>query len=741
MELLKNKPDITLTLEDLVSGALSGLPTVELIELPGRYLPSQAPLTDFVHHNTLDVFLNLPFHTALETAAELFGAKLYDGQQSSMALESVSLRHKRKKDLCFDVDRHARPLMIRLSAAFFDQGVALVSLPHARLGFWNSVGQLLKKSYLPIKHLNKSKKFFKIPPEDAIELMLHDLVGERTLYPLYLFELMQSLRGWAGFCRKIEEHPELLEIPRPASLVEWMAIYLAIEWGVLSEKTYKFTKPRSIERIKPDSTQHDKNEWDVYNPILKSLKIEKVRVPEKTKYQAIFCIDDREFNLRHLIEKNNPQIETFGAPGFFGVDCVVSNSDNSYNSKHCPPAVSPSATVKIGKKKNTFWQDFFWLGGSHHVVGSWLLVQILGIPSALQFLASTLSPRFFAKRRLRDRDWTNNVEVFNDEIGYNIEQSALRVANFLSMIGLNKNFAPFIAVVGHGASSGNNPYFAAYDCGACSGRPGTISARAFCLMANDSKVRELVESKYKIKIPRTTEFVPFLHDTTADLIDYLGEGDKPGLDEFLTSLQIALKENAQFRCQHFDGSPVNHLRKAHRHVRSRAKAWYEPRPEYNHAKNVGAVVGPRNFGIGLPKDHGLFLHSYEHSEDQNGEVLGKILSAVIPVCGGINLEYFFSRIDPEVYGAGNKLPQNVVGIFGVMTGIESDLRTGLPMQMTETHTPVRLLLVVVQKKEILNQAIARQPQLLPWVDNGWVHLISQDPTTGKQTKWEKGLLS
>ena len=83
--------------------------------------------------------------------------------------------------------------------------------------------------------------------------------------------------------------------------------------------------------------------------------------------------------------------------------------------------------------------------------------------------------------------------------------------------------------------------------------------------------------------------------------------------------------------------------------------------------------------------------------------MAKILSAVIPVCGGINLEYLFSRIDNSVYGAGTKLPHNVIGLLGVANGVEGDLRTGLPSQMIEVHEPSRLLIVVEQTREILDK--------------------------------------
>lgn len=166
---------------------------------------------------------------------------------------------------------------------------------------------------------------------------------------------------------------------------------------------------------------------------------------------------------------------------------------------------------------------------------------------------------------------------------------------------------------------------------------------------------------------------------------------------------------------------------AHRHVVTRAASIFEPRPELNHSNNLYCIVGRRALTRDLFLDRRAFLQSYDPASDIDGEILLKVLSAVIPVCGGINLEYLFSRIDNSVYGAGTKLPHNVIGLLGVANGVEGDLRTGLPSQMIEVHEPARLLIVVEQSTEVIDQALAKLGALKEWLDNDWLRFASCHP--------------
>jgi uncharacterized protein YbcC (UPF0753/DUF2309 family) len=167
-----------------------------------------------------------------------------------------------------------------------------------------------------------------------------------------------------------------------------------------------------------------------------------------------------------------------------------------------------------------------------------------------------------------------------------------------------------------------------------------------------------------------------------------------------------------------------------RRVQGRAADLAQVRPEYGHASNAVCVVGRRRLTRGLFLDRRSFLVSYDPDADATGAVLERTLAAVGPVCGGINLAYLFSRVDPLVYGAGTKLPHNITGLIGVMDGHASDLRTGLPFQGVDIHEPVRLLMVVEAPQERIKDVLDRLPAVKNLFVKKWIQFVALDPATG-----------
>jgi uncharacterized protein YbcC (UPF0753/DUF2309 family) len=158
-----------------------------------------------------------------------------------------------------------------------------------------------------------------------------------------------------------------------------------------------------------------------------------------------------------------------------------------------------------------------------------------------------------------------------------------------------------------------------------------------------------------------------------------------------------------------------------------------------HATNAMCIVGRRSQTRGLYLDRRAFLTTYDPSQDDaQGRILSRILAAAVPVCAGINLEYYFSRVDSQGFGAGSKLPHNITALLGVMDGAASDLRTGLPWQMVEIHEPIRLLFVIETTPAIMESIMANSDVIRRYVHHEWVQLAVMDPDSGAIQVWQKG---
>jgi uncharacterized protein YbcC (UPF0753/DUF2309 family) len=209
--------------------------------------------------------------------------------------------------------------------------------------------------------------------------------------------------------------------------------------------------------------------------------------------------------------------------------------------------------------------------------------------------------------------------------------------------------------------------------------------------------------------------------------------------ENIATFKKALDLNAKERSRRFDSVDSSLQPEViHEQIRTRSVSIFEPRPELNHATNALCIVGRRELSKGIFLDRRSFLNSFDYEVDPKGNYLLSILNAAAPVCGGINLEYYFSRVDGEKLGAGTKLPHNVMGLFGVANGIDGDLRPGLPSQMTEVHDPIRLLILVEHFPEVVLETIQRNPATYEWFINDWVNLVSIHPETKQASVFKQG---
>ena len=480
--------------------------------------------------------------------------------------------------------------------------------------------------------------------------------------------------------------------------------------------------------------------------------------------QVFFCIDEREESMRRALEELAPEVETFSAAGYFGIAVDYQGIDDPQGAAFCPVVVKPqhavieqpsagdSALLETRRSRRRLFgrlmrHSFL---SSRTLLRGWLSTTVLGLLSAVPLIGHLLAPRGYARLRA----WMNRAFVPEPRteltlmrnsassqqtvagllVGFVSQEKTDAVASVLGPAGL-RNFARLVLIVGHGSSSLNNPHESAHDCGACGGRRGGPNARLFAAMANRRDVRLGLRQR-GIDIPDDTWFVGAYHDTCNDDVELYDLTLCPDthlaeVERLRALLEQARARNAHERTRRFEhGSQELSPSAALRHVEERSEHLAQPRPEYGHCTNAVCIIGRRSLTRELFLDRRAFLVSYDPYEDAENASLASLLAAVIPVCAGISLEYYFSFVDNERYGCGTKLPHNVTGLVGIMDGHASDLRTGLPWQMVEIHEPMRMLFVVETTPERLMKTMKANPSLNRLLENRWIRMATVDPATG-----------
>jgi len=479
------------------------------------------------------------------------------------------------------------------------------------------------------------------------------------------------------------------------------------------------------------------------------------------RIQVSCCLDDREESYRRHLEEVAPDCETFGAAGFYGVAMYYRGAADAHYTPLCPVVVKPNHYVReevvysfenssrrreetrraIGKTRH-------WLHtGSRSILGG-AMTALLGTLASFPLVMQVLFPRLTSRaqrlfgsfikppmitRLLIEREEASPGPEPGHQ-GYTVDEMVAIGSRVLTDMGLTRNFARLVILTGHGSWCLNNPHESAYDCGACGGGRGGPNARAIAAILNDPRIRERLE-KQGLVIPRKTVFIGTYHNTCDDSVtffdlDRLPSSHHEDFEYARNVINEARRRNAHERCRRFVSAELSLSEEAAlRHVEARSEDISQVRPECGHATNAVGFVGRRSRTRGLFMDRRTLLTSYDPAIDTpDAVILERILQAVIPVCAGINLEYYFSFVDPIGYGCGSKLPQNISALLGVMDGAASDLRPGLPWQMVEIHEPLRILFVIETTPEAMTAILERNPKMKILVDNGWIQLALLDPT-------------
>ena len=793
-----------------------------------------------------------------------------------------------------DIAEHVNQYMIRLCAAFLDEGLAAWHMPARALGFYDAWrGMAEHERAFDLDSLPGWREALHQLPtraDDAVIHCLKQLGVEQAHWGEYLGRVLVRLKGWAGMVFWRQLHPKYAhQSTRPVDVLQFLAVRMFYEtllvrdvcrtkWQIqpdvislkhhfsahlpeyfvrhelfagrlpdyLAEEARGLAEDGSLaSRVEEDNwitladvvwasraaeaplAQAADQGWRLYqamqllgidcvsarklvandakclinvldefpedahgpvwldafeghyrNNVLNALSLNHgrgrwLKRNTRPKAQLILCIDEREEAFHRHFEEIDPEHETFGAAGFFGIAMDYTGLDDHDKTPLCPAVVTPAHRVyEIARpeakahglpmhKTRTKWKESFdnaYWELKRNLVSSYFLIDLVGFLMAIPLIGRVFFPtRYFAMmgagggvlvprvstRLAVSRDDAPHVFDHGHEhashsaapIGFTDAEQSDRCENMLRNIGLTSGFAPIVVWCAHGSHSENNPHENAHDCGACGGKNGAPNARAISAMLNRPAVRTILRER-GIDIPDTTWFLGGVHNTCSDEVTLYDVEDVPhslraAYEGVNAALHQASLRSAHERCRRFASSPKDaSLEVSAAHIMGRAYDFSQVRPEWGHATNAFAVVGRRAVTQGVFFDRRPFIISYDPTQDETGKILERILMAVGPVGAGISLEYYFSTVDPKVYGCDTKVPHNVTGLFGVMEGAHSDLRTGLPRQMTEVHEAMRLQLIVDAPMARLGEIYGRQPAIQELLNGQWVHLIAHDPETG-----------
>ncbi|WP_181711272.1 YbcC family protein [Roseovarius sp. TE539] len=569
-------------------------------------------------------------------------------------------------------------------------------------------------------------------PERAIlraaeRLNLTDAAAETAFH-----RLLMDLGGWAQHARWILWEAELAG-GNDATITDLLAVRLIWEeallarvpdvtdhWQSIVEAHAEPVQP-SVDQVLDAILQHAAERAHQRN-LAETIK---GSVTDKTRptMQAAFCIDVRSEVFRRSLEAQDTGIETIGFAGFFGLPVAHKPHGTDLRQTHLPALLNPSLTscshadedteqaTRIAARATRAWGRF-----RQAAVSSFAFVEAAGPVYGWKLLKDALGKGVAGRA-------TGPAPRF--ETALTAQEKAATAASVLKAMSLTGGHARLVLLLGHGAQLANNPHESAYQCGACGGQTGEVSARLLASLLNDQETRAGLPA-HDIELPEDTVFIAGLHDTTTDQVT-LFDDDAPKdhaveLQDARSWLGQAARSARAERALRLPGATGDS-------IPARATNWAELRPEWGLAGCATFVAAPRPLTAGADLQGRTFLHSYDWRADDDFSTLELILTAPVVVASWISLQYYGSTVAPDVFGGGNKLIHNVTSGIGVVQGNGGIMRPGLPWQSVHdgqslVHEPLRLSVMLEAPQAAIQTVLDRNETLRTLFDNGWLHLFA-----------------
>ena len=619
-----------------------------------------------------------------------------------------------------------------------------------------------------------------LPPtrQDAERWVLQRLGLPPEVWADYLEAVLLTVNGWASWCAYLGWQAHL-EGREDGHLRDLLAIRLA--WGAIlleckddAAAAHAFTTLQQAWRKAPALLEQAQEAllvdevWQVALEVGYQRKLlTRLRGAagnpvdsEAFEVQAAFCIDVRSEPMRRALESVWPAVQTLGFAGFFGLPVAYTPLATAARRPQLPGLLPPSVEVidrivlpptgstagdaaRQGSaeraRTDRFARTDQWQATSQWPSAAFSFVEAAGV-GYVGKLWQWLSP----SQRGRVNDDLAGLParlrpVCRPQlVGLDADAKVSLAARVLHAMGLDRQWAPLVVLVGHGSQSSNNAHAAALDCGACCGQTGEVNARSLAQLLNDTTVRDGL-LRQGIAIPAQTWFVAALHNTTTDEIEGFDLDLLPpaSLARWQKLESVWTHASDQVRRERAPSLGLD-ARASHgvllSQFRRRANDGAQTRPEWGLAGNAAFLIAPRWRSRGVMLEGRTFLHDYDASQDADGSVLELLMTAPMLVTHWINWQYHASTCDPLRLGSGNKVLHNVVGgHLGVFEGNGGDLRIGLSRQSLHdgerwVHEPLRLTVVIDAPRPAIERVIARHAVVQQLLANGWLHLWRYDGT-------------